>query len=222
LLLTSLLLLPAGCNPLGFDAVSISPIYGWVDGCNTVTIGGHGFDEKVTAKIGDNALNDIQQPTRDLDKGYLFTGVVPPASEAGYHDVVVTDGQNSDTITGSGAYYYVACPAPGTVDAVSPTEGITAGATVAITGCGLDPAAVRGRLVSADGTFEGDAFDLTSTCGTASVTFTAPDVADGVWYLELIDSTGAVLNGAPCPPPDTADTAAPACTDYPLTYGSAR
>jgi len=219
------LLLLIGCNTAGFDAVAISPIYGWVDGCSTVTISGHGFSEQATATVGGQSVTGITLPERALDKGYLFTATVPAASAAGYADVVVTDGDNTATITGSGAYYYVACPAVGYLESYGPSEGVTAGATVTITGCGFDAAAVRGQIVDAAGSPQGGAFALTSACGTASVSFEAPALADGTWYLELVDADGAVLSGAPCPPEDTAtdtsDTGA-TCTDYPLTYGSAR
>jgi hypothetical protein len=221
------LILLLGCNTAGWDAVSISPIYGWVDGCSPITISGHGFSDKATATIGGQAVTGITQPDRDLDKGYLFTATVPAATAAGYADVVVTDGENTATITGTGAYYYVACPAPGYLEALSPTDGITAGATISMTGCGFDPAAVRVQIVDSAGTAAGDAIELTPVCGTASVSFTAPALADGTWYLELIDPTGTVLSGTPCPPVDTAvpadtsDTAA-ACTDTPIVYGSAR
>lgn len=218
----SLLLLMAGCNVLPFDAVSISPIYGWVDGCNTVTISGHGFSDQATATIGGQAVTDITLPTRELDKGYLFTATVPAGSAAGYADVVVTDGASTDTITGSGAYYYVACPAVAYVEGIDVTTGLAAGTTVTIAGCGFDTSALRGQLLDAKGATVGKPFDLTSVCGTATVSFAAPDAADGSYYLAFVDGSGTVVAGTPCPPADTGDTAAAACADYPLTYGSAR
>lgn len=208
-----------GCG-LQFDAVSISPIYGWVDGCNTVTIAGHGFGDDVTATIGANAVTGIVLPTKELDKGFRFDAVVPAASAPGLYDVSVTTGGVTSVITGSGGYTYVACPARGTIDALGADAG-AAGATVELTGCSLD-AALKVQLVGADGVAVGDAAPLTSACGTARTAFSVPAVPEGAYYLTLVDETGATVSGGICPPPDTADTAAPVCVDFPFTVGAAR
>ena len=154
------LLLLLGCNTLPFDAVSISPIYGWVDGCNTVTISGHGFSNQATATIGGAPVTGITQPTRALDVGYLFTATVPAATEAGYADVVVTDGENSATISGTGAYYYVACPTTAYVEGIDVTTGLTSGTTVTISGCGFDTGAIQGQLLDAKGAAVGSPFEI--------------------------------------------------------------
>lgn len=202
--------------------MSISPIYGWVDGCNAVTISGHGFSDKATATIGGSAVTGITQPTGALDVGYLFYATVPAGTGPGYADVVVTDGEKTDTITGTGAYYYVACPATAYIEGIDVTTGLAAGTTVTLSGCGIDTASLQGQLLDAKGAAVGSPFALTSVCGTATVSFAAPDVTDGTWYLGFVDSGGTVVAGTPCPPADTGDTAAAACIDYPLTYGSAR
>lgn len=223
--LSLLTLLLLACNPTPpFNAVAISPIYGWVDGCNRVTITGAGFADDVSATIGGKAVTDIQFPEKETDRGYGFSAVVPAGDATGFADVAVTSAGVTDVITGSGAYYYVACPQAGYIEAVEPTEGITAGATITLSGCGLDSAGLTARFVSAtDGTTVGaENVALASSCGTATATLAAPALADGAWYLQLVDATGAVVNGDICPPPDTADTAAAACTDFPLTFGGAR
>lgn len=220
----ALTLLLQACNPTpAFNAVAISPIYGWVDGCNAVTITGAGFGDDVAATVGGKAVTDVQLPEKDTDKGYQFTAVMPAGDAPGYADVVVTSGDKTDTIAGSGAYYYVACPMVGYVEAVEPTEGIAAGTAISLTGCGLDASTLTAQFVAPDGVTVGaTGIALTSSCATASATFAAPDLADGTWYLQLLDETGVVVNGDVCPPPDTADTAAAACTDFPLTFGGAR
>lgn len=219
-----LTLLLQACNPTpAFNAVAISPIYGWVDGCNAVTITGAGFGDDVAATVGGKPVTNVQLPEDATDKGYQFTATMPAGDAPGYADVVVTSGENTDTISGSGAYYYVACPQAGYIEAIEPTEGLAAGTTLSLTGCGLDAAGLTAQFVAADGTTVGaTGVALASTCGTASVTIAAPDLAAGVWYLQLLDETGVVVAGDICPPPDTADTAAALCTDYPLTFGGAR
>lgn len=217
-----LLLSLLSCNQSGFDAVAIRPIYGWTDGCTAVTITGRGFGDDVTAKIGDQALTGVTvPPADDIDHGYAMTGVMPASNFGkGYADVTVTSGDKSSVITGSGAYYYVDCPQPGYIEALSVTEGLATGTTVNITGCGLDSAALKVQLFDADGvTAVGSPIALTSVCGTANVSFTAPAVpADGTYYLTLVDGAGTVLAGAPCPPLDSADTAS-TCSDFKVTYG---
>jgi hypothetical protein len=208
-----------GCG-LQFDAVSISPIYGWVDGCNTVTIAGHGFGDDVTATIGANAVTDIVLPTNELDRGFRFDAVVPTGAAPGLYDVTVTTGGVSSVITGSGGYTYVACPARGTIDAVGASSA-GAGASVEMTGCSLD-VGLKMQFIGADGVAVGDPAPLTSACGTARTTFTVPAVPDGAYYVTLVDEAGTTVSGGICPPPDTADTAAPVCVDHPFTVGAAR
>lgn len=208
-----------GCGA-PFDAVAISPIYGWVDGCNTVTITGNRFGSDVTATIGGQPVTGIVLPTAALDVGFRFDAVVPAASAPGIYDVAVTTGGVTDVITGSGGYTYIACPARGTIDATGAASG-AAGDSVGIEGCSLD-AGLKVQLVGSDGVAVGDAATLTSACGTARTTFTVPSVPDGDYYLQLVDEGGAVVTGAICPPGDTADTAAPACVDHPFSVGAAR
>ena len=212
---------------LGMDAVAISPIYGWVDGCNVVTVSGHGFSDDVGASLNGNALTNVVLPTGVLDKGFRFDAVVPTGAAAGTVDVVVNSGAVTDTITGTGGYTYVACPQRGLIEGIDLTTA-AAGATVTLSGCSLDTA-LSVQLVKPDGSPASDTAGtpvapavLASSCGTATVTFTVPGVSDGAYYLQLLDETGTVISGGICPPIDTADTAAPACTDYPFTVGAAR
>ena len=113
----------------GYDAVAISPIYGWVDGCNVVTVTGHGFG----AKIGGNALTDMVLPTRALDKGFRFDAVVPANSAAKAYDVVVTSDGQTSTIGGTGGYTHVTCPRRGYLEGLDTTNA-AAGATVTLSG----------------------------------------------------------------------------------------
>lgn len=218
-------MLLASCNKPGFQAISIRPIDGWVDGCNAILISGSGFGDDVTAMIGDQAVTSITLPAKDsVDYGYQMFGVAPPSTIGkGYQDVTVTSGGKTDTITGSGAYYYKDCPGPGYIEGISQTEGLSSGTAVTITGCGLDSESLKVRVVDSGNVAVGADLSLTKTCGTAVVNFSAPSVpTDGTYYLELVDPDGNVLVGTPCPPPDTADTAGGSCVDYPLIYGAAQ
>lgn len=219
-------MLLASCNKPGFQAISIRPIDGWVDGCNPILISGSGFGDDVTAMIGDQAVTSITLPPKetgvDSEYGYQLFGIAPPSTIGkGYQDVTVTSGGKSDTITGSGAYYYKDCPGPGYIEGISQTEGLASGTAITITGCGLDSESLKVRVVDSANVAVGADLSLTKSCGTAVVTFSAPAVpADGTYYLEVVDVDGNVLSGTPCPPPDTADTAGGSCVDYPLSYGA--
>ncbi len=223
LLLTAALLLGTSCSNNTFDAVSIRPIYGWVDGCTAVTVTGRGFGDDIEVYIGDQKVSSLTGATEEIDKGFLVNGIVPPSLLGkGYQDVTVRTGGKEDVITGSGAYYYVECPALGYLESYGPGEGVTAGSSISLGGCGLDAAAVKARILDSTGTAVGSDIALTSNCGTASASFVAPAVpADGQYYLTLVDADGNTLAGAPCPPPDTGDTAY-ACTDFKLIYGAAQ
>ncbi len=208
------------CNEAGYGLVSISPIYGYTDGCNAITLAGHGFGAKLSATIGGSEITAFAAPgDKDL-VGYQAAGVVP-AGAHGYADIVLTSDGASSTLSGTGGYYYVECPAAGTIVSVSQSTELTAGAVITLEGCGLDAATVRARIVDAADGATGADLALSTVCGKGAVSLVAPALADGTYYLELVDvGTGMVLSGAPCGPIDTADTAS-SCTDYSLTYGVA-
>jgi len=214
------------CNDAGFALVSVDPIYGWTDGCNAITLSGHGFGKDVKATLGGAEITGLTAPEapkdgRPSEVGYMLSGVAP-AGAKGYADVTLTSGGQTSTLTGTSSYYYVECPAAGTLDAVTPSEGLAGGALVTLTGCGLDSAAITARIVDAAGTPQGTDLPLTSSCGKGTVTFEAPTLADGTWYLELVDvATNTPLTGIPCAPADTADSGS-SCTDHPLVYGAAQ
>ncbi len=220
----------AACDR-GLDAVSIRPIYGWTDGCTDVEIGGNHFGDQVSVTIGGNPLDNLTLPdaaTQPLDVGFEAYGTTPPSTNGkGPADVVVSSGGETDTITGG--FYYVDCPHPGYVEAADPTEGVSAGDTITLWGCGLDSSAYTVRV----GDNATDA-QLTGVCSTAQVTFTAPaPSADGAWYIGFFDSTGTqVYPDATCDitlpagsitNPDTGDTGwvDPCAGAVALTYGGA-
>lgn len=195
------------CNTVGFDAVSINPIYGFVDGCGAATVSGHGFGESpdaISATIGDNPITGITFPDANTELpqanelGYMFSGTIPASTDlaVGYQDVTVALGDQTDTITGSGAFYYVACPQNGLLSEVHGGDGIAAGATVSVIGCNLGED-VYVQVVDATNTPVSSPTALTHTCGTGGAEFTAPVVpADGTYFVQLTDATGNVYSGA--------------------------
>src|SRR5215203_3222115 len=127
---------------LGFDAVSLFPTYGYVDGCTNVRMGGHGFTDNFSATIGGNAVTNITDPDPDvdpLDQGYEKYGVTPAGAQ-GFADYKATDSGESATVTN--AFYYLACPAAPFVETVEAVDG-----TITISGCGFDAASTTAYLV---------------------------------------------------------------------------
>lgn len=212
------LLALVACNTAGFDVVSISPIYGWVDGCNTVRISGHGFAQDATATLGDLDLA-VSARGEGIDEGYWLESVLPaaPVSAKGYATASVTSGGVTSTLPD--AYYYVECPQPGNLESVD-AETVVPDQSVTLQGCGLDSAALTVHLVPRAGT-ETISRTLTSACGTASATFTVPsNLTADTYDLQLVDATGAVVFPTwSCPAVDTADTAGAVWCPT-LTYGA--
>lgn len=234
-LLPLLLFGAASCNfPIPMAVVSIRPMYGWVDGCTAVKVGGHGFGDDAQVLLGGTALTDLTFPdpeAESLDVGYVLYGVTPPKSDGqpGWVDLTVETGGTSSTV--AGIYYYQACPGAPWPEALSVTEGVTAGTAISVTGCSLDAAAYTVKVG------DSDPVPLSSVCGTAQVTFAAPQQDEGTWFLGFFDSAGIQVYPDPAcditvpvgdyvPPvdADTSDTAAPwdPCSGaVTLTYGGA-
>jgi len=197
---------------LGFDAVSLFPTYGYVDGCTNVRMGGHGFTDAFSATIGGNPVTDITDPDPNvdpMDQGYEKYGVTP-AGEQGFADYKATDDGESVTVTN--AFYYLACPTTNYIESVAYADN-----RVTITGCGFDTATTTVYLVAKgklpDSTQP--AFSLDSDCGTAIVSFGNPG-APGVYELYLSTDGGKTFIPDPtCVDKDTADTAG-ACPTAPI------
>jgi hypothetical protein len=234
-----LLAVLAGCNKLGFDAVSIKPIYSYAEGCAQVKVAGHGFPDEVKVAItqpdvaGVDVVVELEDPVlakddpavedprlRELNAGFYVTGIMPaaPAGTTGYASVVVTAGDESETL--EDAYYYVACPAAlGYLEGYTPSSGLKTGTPVALTGCNLDAEQVRVQIVDADGQPVGEPIALVSDCRSAEVHFETPELPTGDYYLTLVDAKGNLLAGEPC---SSQDSATYYCTDFPISFGGAK
>lgn len=218
-LLAPILIAVSSCNTAGFAAVSISPIYGWTGGCNTVRVSGHGFAEDATVTVGNVEL-PITARGEGIDAGYWVEGALPAdaASAAGYATVTVHSAQQSDSLPD--AYYFVACPADGNLESLD-TETAAGGQTVAMQGCGLSAdLSVRLTLRGGSGA-DAVQVPVTPTCGSTQAGFSAPSMADGLYDLALVDTAGdVVFPPYPCPA-DPTDTAAAMLWCPTLTYGAA-
>jgi hypothetical protein len=225
----------SSCNfPLPMTVVSIRPMYGWMDGCTAVELGGHGFDDDAVAYLDGQALQDVTFPdaeTNPLDVGYEMYGVTPPKTDGIPTFVNLTVESGGDQSVSTGAFYYVACPASPYPEAIAADPEVTQGSVVVFSGCNLDASLYTVRVG------ESDSVPLASQCGTAQVTFAAPQRDAGTWFVGFFDTAGTQVYPDPAcditvpveayvPPvdPDTSDTAAPydPCGGaFTLTYGGA-
>jgi len=220
-------LLHSGCSDLPPNVVSISPTYGWEDGCQQVKVSGHGFTEDVEITVGGEPLANLTQPNPDenpLDVGFVVYGTTP-SGQNGFADVAMdADGLTDQSVD---AFYYVACPSSPYIEGAEPSSDLIGGEAITLEGCSIDPGAVSVRVgASAD-------ISLTSVCGTASAYFSAPALEDGYWYAGFFDSNGdQVAPSVDCDitqeadPPDTGyyqayypDTADPCYGALILNYG---
>ena len=214
-----------GCALLAPRFESVTPEYGYVDGCTPITLGGADIGTAATVTIAGQPLLAIAAAAYDSafpewaqDVGFEYTGLTPPApgGQPGYVDVVMTipaDKEGGDPIvrTLEKGFYYLACPSEVHVDALGlPTADETgdtfgpvaqptdAGATIGISGCGLDAATVTAELRDpADGSVVAT-MPLQATCGSAEVDFTIPpETAAGAYFFTL-SKGGVVVYGESC------------------------
>ncbi len=212
----------ASCNAtaIGFGVVSVSPIYGWEDGCNAVAVRGHGFDDGATAAFGTAPLEGAQLPGTDLsERGFQIWGTAPAGTD-GYADIVVTN-STGETSTLPVAYRYLTCPRDFLPEYVTPQSAdgsVAAGTVIDVTGCNLG-GATKVKVGDAD------PVPLTLGCRTATASFTAPAAADGDQVVLFLNDADEIKFPIPYPCPaddDTADTAVPSCDEpFVLTYGGA-
>ena len=210
----------ASCNAtaIGFGAVSVTPIYGWEEGCGAVAVRGHGFDDAVTATLGTSPIEGAELPsTEQSERGFQLWGTVPAGTD-GYVDVVVTNGDGA-TSTLTNGYRYLACTRDFLPEYVTPQSEdgtVIAGTVVDVTGCALG-GATKVKVGDAD------PVPLTLGCRTATATFTAPANPAGDQTVVFLNDADEAKFPLPCPEDDdTADTAVPSCDEpFVLSYGGA-
>ena len=238
--LALLALLPAAGCLIAPELVTITPEYGFVDGCINVDIQGHDLGENATGEIsnGTNSTTieltpepfDDSIPEHAQDVGFQYAGFIPvgaiPAGEGGFYDVTLTvDGFETSLPEG---FYFRNCPGRDDGDDTTPAfaiEGevfaspLTAGSSVTFLGCGLDEANVTVNVYDLDNACEqlGAGIALTSVCGTTNVTFDLPGnlAVDGNYSITVVDGDGLEYDFGFTP--STTATDAPACPGLPIT-----
>ena len=184
-----LALMPIGCSELPPAVVSIRPIYAWEDGCTQVKVSGNSFGDDVEVTVGGEPLSNLTQPDPEespLDVGFVLYGTVPPGAP-GNATVEMSSGDVTDDIPDG--FNYIACPSAAYVEVMDPATGIGNGSTVNLVGCGLDTAEVSVRV----GPNPTDV-PITSNCGSADVSFSAPDNTDGTWIVAFYDAQGSRIS----------------------------
>jgi hypothetical protein len=210
--LVGLLSLQAACNDAGFAVVSISPIYGFEDGCTEVKVSGHGFAEGAKATLDGYELDNIAYPdtsTKPLDLGFVLYGRTP-SHEPGFVDLIVFNPDETWSRVRK-AFYYVACPGSPHVETVSPRTDVRSQDVIVLDGCSLD----SNDLFVTVG--DSEPLPLSPSCGSARVTFMAPTLPAGAYALRLLDGGGhEVWPLADC---DSGDTSGDCQEPVMLVYG---
>ena len=203
--------LAVGCALLQPRFETVTPEFGYVDGCDEVVLQGSNIGVDATVTIGGEEMlaiapaeEDTNFPEWAQDIGFKYTGITPPAPglEPGFYDVVMTippeDGKGEPTVSSVyKGYYYRSCPESVHIDAVDLTHPIAPGESITVHGCNLDPEQVTARLVNNDGV-EVVALPMTSECSTATVSLTVPATATrGLYWLTFTHTDGTVL-GSVC------------------------
>ena len=179
---------------------SITPDYGYADGCIDVVIQGHHLGTEGTAKIGNSeflalapAEADPKRGEHAQDVGFLYTGLVPPSPDgtAGWYDVVLTvDGEE---LTIEDGFYSRSCPGSFVVDVADvPAQG-AAGDRLNFEGCQLDDE-VTVQFLDGYGVVVQTAA-LVSDCSTARVHAVVPTLPPGVYAVQLVHEDGTVFAG---------------------------
>jgi hypothetical protein len=211
---------------------TITPEFGYVDGCTDVILGGAYIGTDATVTIGGEALLAIEPAAYDTafpeyaqDVGFEYAGRTPPSPgrEPGWADVVMTippekEGGKEFVRRLPDGFYYMACPGSVHVDTLGlPTadetgdtagpvaQPVPAGETVPLIGCGLDATKVEVALRNGDGSIA-FTLPLVQDCSTAIAHIDIPDVANGAYYLTIEHEDGTTL-GYDCSDDTDADTA---------------
>lgn len=170
---------------------TVTPSYGYVDGCKPVLLQGHHLGTQGTARIGTAPILDLKPaqidpklPEHAQDVGFKYTGITGPApgGKAGWYDVVMeVDGE---ALTLNDAWYYQACPATFQVDSYAVPSDADVGSSIYFEGCGLG-GNVTLQFLDATQTPIGEA-TLVSDCSTAQVHADVPALPAGDYTMQLL------------------------------------
>jgi hypothetical protein len=181
---------------------TITPDYGYADGCQQVILQGHHLGENATAKLvgpgGSADFLEFRAATREddmegvpehaSDVGFKYYGTVPasPDGGSGWYDVVLTvDGEE---LTIDQGWYYRSCPGAIVVDAYDIPPEAAVGATLTFQGCNLTEGTEL-QLVDPISLAVVGSAPLQSVCSTAITTADVPSVAAGTYNLQLSNGT---------------------------------
>ena len=182
---------------------TITPQYGFVDGCVDLTIQGHHMGEEATLVLSneDNELElELTPPEYDdtvlaraQDIGFLFTASIPagalPAGAGGFFDATLVVDDFEDTIPDG--WYFRNCPNDLAVEGEVFADPLIGGSTVLLFGCGMDVSTVTATVYDVDCNVVEAGIALTSVCGTTDTSFSLPTgLADGDYTMTLDGPNG--------------------------------
>lgn len=182
---------------------TITPSYGYVDGCQAILIQGHHLGENASARIGSEPIADLTPAQRDpnvpahaQDVGFKYFGTTPPAPDGkdGWYDVVMTvDGE--DLVIREG-WYYRPCPATFAVDTYTVPADAGIGSTLYFEGCGLGGNVTLEFLDAALAPVA--SANLVSDCSTAEVHADVPVLPSGDYTMQLVATDGTTFSLQAC------------------------
>jgi len=184
--------------------VSITPDFGYADGCIDVVVQGSNLGSTATARVGSDeflALDPLEddpalkRPEHASDVGFGYTGMVgaSPSGEPGWFDVTITlDGED---MTLNDGFYFGPCPASFILDQINVPETAAPGDPLSFVGCGLgDDVTIQFIEDSGAGALA-DTAPLVSDCSTARVHADVPALAPGSYEVQVLHTDGTLYEG---------------------------
>ncbi|MEN0067834.1 MAG: hypothetical protein AAGA48_37240 [Myxococcota bacterium] len=228
-------LLLVGCEAIP-DFVSITPQFGYVDGCTPVTLQGSNLGTEATASVGGPNVGqtdipiqpaefDPDLPDHAQDIGFRYEGVMPisvrPDDGSGWQDISMTIDEQSMTLLH--AWYYLACPASFDVDRSAIPEIASPGDVFRFGGCGLDETVEMVVFDAAEAEVVRIALTGNEFCPTGEATAALPnDLMPGDYTVQLIDDEGTVYADSCMPIKDKKGKAiGEECQGFPFTVEGA-
>jgi hypothetical protein len=182
---------------------TITPAFGYVDGCQAVVIQGHHLGTAAKGRIGSVPFVDFKAAEEDKDYpeyaqdvGFKYFGVSGPAPEGkgGWYDIILeVDGEE---LTIDDGWYYRECPATFAVDVFDIPADADVGTVLSFEGCGLGGNVTVLFLDDTDAPIA--EVPLVSDCNTAFVHATVPSMPAGTYTLQVTATDGTVFSPDAC------------------------